>query len=78
MAQKELMKRYEDFINWYDPYNASGDDMETEPEAAIYNLIEIKKDLALDGSDDREIIEAKIRVNDLLLKFRGAGFKVIV
>lgn len=78
MTQKELMNRYEAFINWYDPYNVGGDEMEAEPEGAKYNLIEIKKDLALDGSDDREIMEAKIRVNDLLLKFRDAGYKVVV
>lgn len=81
MTQKELMKKYNDFISWYDPYNMGGDDAETTettPEGAIYNLVEIKKDLALDGSDDREIIDAKIRVNDLLLKFRDSGYKVVV
>ena len=78
MANKELMKRYYDFINWYDPYYAGDDETPADTDGALYNLIQIYRELSKDRADDRELIKCKIRLGDLLLSFRAAGFKVVV
>ena len=72
----DLMLRYTAFINWYDPYNVSGDEIEQDPARALNNLKAIYKDLDDGIPDDRELVQARIRIRDLFLSFKAAGFKV--
>lgn len=63
-----FINAYIAFLSWYDPYYQ--DDEPEEPAAMFYNLQEIKKDLDRCGDSDREIREAKSRVNVLLDTFK--------
>lgn len=83
MTTKELKKKYIDFIDWLDPYNEDAglpedERLEQSLDDMLYNLIEIRKDWGFNNPSEEWEVQAAIMINDLLLRFRDAGFKVVV
>lgn len=83
MTVIELKRKYFNFIDWLDPYNEDAELPEDERleqslDDMLYNLIEIRKDWGFDNPSEEWEVQAAIMINDLLLRFRDAGLKVVV
>lgn len=75
MTAKTLKQQYIDFIDWLDPY--SQDEQPEDLSGMLYNLQEIYKSLDLD-TNDRDEQKTIIKAQDLLLKFRDAGYQLSI